>query len=94
MPDLVALSIRVPLADIQTFKSPNARENSMTFPWALRQSREWGDQWLQERSSPLLNIPSSIVPIENNFLINPDHPRFKNYKIGAPQPFSIDPRIQ
>ncbi len=94
VPDLVALSIRVPLADIKVFKPPAAQKGAMTCPWTLRQTREWGDLWIQKSSSPALRMPSSIVPIESNFLINPEHPKFKNYTISAPQPFLIDQRFR
>jgi RES domain-containing protein len=93
VPDLVALSIRVPLADIKDFKPPTAQAKAMTCPWTLRQTREWGDNWLQKSSSPVLRMPSSIVPIESNLLINPEHPKFKKYTISASQPFPIDHRF-
>ena len=93
VPELVALSIKVPLADIQTFKPSTAQKGAMTFPWQLRETRAYGDRWLEESSSPVLQMPSSIVPMESNFLINPNHPRFKKYAVSAPQPFAIDPRV-
>jgi RES domain-containing protein len=93
VPDLVALSIRVPLTDIKTFKPPTAHKDTMSFPWQLRQTREWGDRWLQKSSSPVWRMPSSIVPIENNFLINPQHPTFSKYKVSAPQPVPMDHRL-
>ena len=39
IPELVALSIRVPLADIQTFKPITAQPDTTTFPWHLRETR-------------------------------------------------------
>ena len=93
VPELVALSIEVPLADIQVFKPASAQKNAMAFPWQLRETRALGDRWLETASSPVMRMPSSIVPIENNFLINPSHPRFKKYTISAPLPFAIDHRF-
>ena len=93
VPDLVALSVRVPLADIKTFKPPTAAK-ATTSPWDLRQTRAWGDSWIEQASSPVLRVPSSIVPMESNFLIHPQHPGFKKYTISAPLPFPIDPRLQ
>jgi RES domain-containing protein len=93
IPKLVALSICVAVADIKQFKPSAAEPNTMTFPWDLRQTREYGDNWLQPASSPALQVPSSIVSIESHFLINPHHPKFKSYTISAPQPFLIDPRF-
>jgi RES domain-containing protein len=93
VPELVALSIKVPLADIQTFKPPTAHKDAMSFPWQLREIRASGDRWLEDASSPIIRVPSSIVPIESNFLINPEHSAFKKYTISAAQPFPIDHRF-
>lgn len=36
-----------------------------------------GKDWLRSRRTPILKVPSAIVPVENNYLLNPDHPQFK-----------------
>ena len=35
---------------------------------------EIGDQWLQSLASPILSVPSTIVPRERNYLLNIQHP--------------------
>lgn len=57
------------------------------------ETRRLGDEWVAEARSLVLAVPSAIVPIEFNYLINPAHPDFKKLKIGAPQPFVFDPRL-
>jgi RES domain-containing protein len=37
-------------------------------------TRQIGDQWLDQSSTALLQVPSVIVPIGKNFLLNPAHP--------------------
>ena len=37
-------------------------------------SREIGDRWLDQSSSPLLQVPSAISEQGQNFLLNPAHP--------------------
>jgi RES domain-containing protein len=37
-------------------------------------SRKTGDRWIADKRSPLLAVPSVIVPDEYNILINPTHP--------------------
>lgn len=93
LPELVARSIRVPVADITDFKRPAEHPDATTFPWGLRQTREWGDNWIKAAHSPVLRMPSTIVPIESNFLINPGHPAFSKYTTSAPIPFQIDGRF-
>lgn len=52
-----------------------------------------GKKWLEQKQSVLLQVPSSVVPSESNFLINPLHPRFAQLDIGSPRSLCIDRRI-
>jgi RES domain-containing protein len=57
-------------------------------------TRKAGDQWLAAKDSLILQIPSAILDIEPNFLINPAHPDVHQLKIGAGQPLIIDERLK
>ena len=35
-----------------------------------------GDRWIKNKESVILKIPSAIIPVEFNYLINPSHPDF------------------
>jgi RES domain-containing protein len=37
-------------------------------------SIEWGSAWVQRRTTLLAEVPSVIVPEEQNVLVNPEHP--------------------
>ena len=52
-----------------------------------------GSRWAAARKTAVLAVPSSIVPHELNYLLNPLHPHFKRIRIGRPEPFSFDPRL-
>jgi RES domain-containing protein len=52
-----------------------------------------GDAWLVSGSSPVLSVPSVIVPEERNFLLNPNHKLFSRIRIGSPVPCKFDPRL-
>lgn len=41
-------------------------------------SRAFGDAWCQERRSLVLIVPSVVARIDENVLINPEHPEFKD----------------
>ena len=56
-------------------------------------SQSVGKKWLSSKKSVLLQVPSSVVPSESNFVINPLHPKFSQLQIGSPQPLHIDQRI-
>ena len=52
-----------------------------------------GDDWISSQRSVVLQVPSVIVPDENNYLINPNHPDFPKLKIGTPESVSLDTRL-
>jgi RES domain-containing protein len=52
-----------------------------------------GDDWVGERRSLVLGVPSAILPIEMIYLINPEHPDIGEITIYEPQPFSFDKRL-
>lgn len=52
-----------------------------------------GDKWVREARSAVLSIPSSIIPRETNFLLNPLHPDFTKIEIGLEEPFAFNPRL-
>lgn len=52
-----------------------------------------GDRWIATRESAVLRVPSTLVPGESNFLINPLHPDFSKLAILEPRLFRFDPRL-
>ena len=55
--------------------------------------RTIGDECVVSGASVALQIPSTLVPAENNFLLNPLHPDFRKLRIGSPISFRFDPRL-
>jgi RES domain-containing protein len=57
-------------------------------------SRRFGDQWLDERRSAVLLVPSVVLQgRELNVLINPDHSDFALIKTTSPETVIWDPRL-
>ena len=54
---------------------------------------EIGDRWFRAGATVILAVPSVVIPIEYNYLINPSHPDFAKLTIESPQPFELDPRL-
>ncbi len=52
-----------------------------------------GDAWVEAGTSPVLRVPSVVVPEESNYVLNPHHPEFGRIRIGRPEPVAIDPRL-
>jgi len=60
---------------------------------APRSTQAIGDAWAATLASPVLLVPSVLIPGESNFLLNPRHSRFSELRIGDPVPFEFDPRL-
>lgn len=58
-----------------------------------RASQEVGDAWLDVGPSPILRVPSVVVPGEFNLVIAPDHPDFPSIRVSPPEPTGFDPRL-
>lgn len=52
-----------------------------------------GDAWVREERSPVLRVPSVLLPAEANYLVNPRHPAFGTLEVGAPEAFVPDERL-
>lgn len=59
----------------------------------LQATRDIGTMWAQSGESAVLAVPSAIIPIEFNYLINPRHPDFSRISIGKPETFHFDKRL-
>lgn len=55
--------------------------------------QEFGDRWLESGESLALAIPSVVVPLERNYVLNPAHAALSEAKVGEPADFVFDPRL-
>jgi RES domain-containing protein len=89
--DYVLMQIEAPddLA-IQTI-----RPSDLPAGWRSREDlcRAIGDAWLEEGSTALLSVPSAIVEVERNILLNPRHSSAGNFAIAEVMPFGWDERL-
>lgn len=52
-----------------------------------------GDAWVSAAGCAILRVPSVVVPLEFNYVLNPSHADFPRAGIGTPMPFPFDPRL-
>jgi RES domain-containing protein len=52
-----------------------------------------GTDWLASRRSAGLSVPSAVIPIERNVLLNPRHPDIARVRVVEDAPFTCDPRL-
>lgn len=56
-------------------------------------SQVFGDSWIVSRTSPVLRVPSVVVPQEFNYVINPQHDLFDKINISEPRSLPLDSRF-
>ena len=56
-------------------------------------TKDIGTRWANSDESAVLTVPSAVVPVGANYLINPMHPQFTRIEISSPEPFTLDPRM-
>ena len=77
---------------VETLELTALPRNWRSYPAPLS-LRALGDQWAAGERSPVLSVPSAVVPLERLYLLNPQHADFPRIKVGPPQPFSFDARV-
>jgi RES domain-containing protein len=56
-------------------------------------TRPLGTTWLSGKKSVALVVPSVVIPLERNILLNPEHPDFDRVSMVDCKPFFFDPRL-
>lgn len=55
--------------------------------------QQWGDLWIDESRSVVLEVPSAVIDGEFSYLLNPNHDDFDQLRISKPQAFKFDQRL-
>jgi len=55
--------------------------------------QQLGDAWVKSATSAVLNVPSAVIDVQSNYLLNPGHPDFATVRIGKAAPFDFDVRL-
>jgi RES domain-containing protein len=55
--------------------------------------QQLGDAWLKSGVSAVLEVPSAVIPLASNYLINPRHGDFASIQRSTPEPFEYDLRL-
>ena len=59
----------------------------------LSESRAFGDRWIEEGRTPILRVPSVIVPESLNLILNADHRLVSKLPKPSSRPFEFDSRL-
>ena len=95
LPELVMVTCDVP--DALGFDT--VALDSLPRGWRRHEAltQQLGDAWRQSRATPLLRVPSAIVPLAGspdvNVLINHGHDLAAQIRVRGREPFTLDPRL-
>lgn len=91
--DLVAVRVDIPDdVTIDRLDAGQLPKGWRSYP-APEELQELGDRWLRSAGSPVLRVPSAVVPEESNYLINPLHPESRRVRVLGTKRFTFDPRL-
>ena len=88
----VAIPITIEESLITQIKPSGLPRSWRAYP-ATKATRQLGDAWIIAQTSAVLQVPSAVILTESNFLLNPNHPDFRNLAAGKPIPFKFDSRL-
>lgn len=93
--DLIAVEAEFPLTSAEIGRQKNAIMAELPAGWRfdLELTRRIGDTWSREQHTPIMLVPSVVVDVEWNVLLNPQHPDVRRLKILERRPFRYDPRM-
>ncbi len=90
--DVLAIELDVPDQDV-AHPSVVLPEDWDAPPPYSSAAQQIGDAWLQSRSSVACALPSSVLPLRSNVLMNPEHPSFAQVRIVERKPMQWPRRL-
>ena len=93
IPDYYLVTIEVP-DSIRSYRADDLPADwRATGSAQLLPSQTFLLDWLRKPNCLIVEVPSSIIPIMTNYLINPRHALFADCRIIHSEPFDIDERL-
>lgn len=88
----VMMMLECPDDSIESISIPNLGENWNTLD-AYPMTQRIGDNWLKNGNTLLLRVPSAVLPMESNVLINPMHEMMSGVEIVESYDLRLDQRL-
>ena len=85
------ISIKIPGGTTYEFVTPD--QIPQWYDSTGNAAREFGAKWFAQKRSCVLIVPSVVVRIENNVLINPHHSDFESITKSLEKPVTWDDRL-
>ena len=93
--DLVAMRIEIP----DELRVDEVEAHALPADWRTPEHpdcRACGQRWLErpvERRAAVLRVPSAVVPLESNLLIDPAHPDARAIRVAEVHDYKLDARV-
>ncbi len=92
LPKYTLVKVGFDSSTVQELRREDLPEDWNVFPHPLG-TKNLGQQWVDQQSSALLKVPSSVSPHEANYLLNPEHPDAGRVEVIARFTHAFDPRL-
>src|SRR5262249_44806365 len=96
--DMTQLQLEYRWADIpENAPSLHAQERDLPgnwkeIPWP-QSTQEIGTKWMTRADYLFVSVPSVVLPMERNFIVNPAHHHFPKIRLGPPLALDVDARL-
>jgi len=87
------IAIQIPDTNSTELEIKDLPRNWTEFP-APSSTKNFGTKLLTLAKTPIIKIPSTIIHQEYNYMLNPEHPDSKSFKIIGIEDFVYDVRIK
>lgn len=84
LPPMVAVGLELPDGEVSQIDGKGLDH---------RECRRHGDAWIAGRSSFAVRVPSFVIHLETNILLNPTHPGMSDVRLVVHDPFRFDDRL-
>ena len=91
--DLVSIAATIPISLLVETVEIGQLPKGWQAPSDQEPLQRLGSEWVRAQTSAVLRVPSALIPVEFNYLLNPAHSDFGRIVWADPVPFSLDPRF-
>ncbi len=78
------INFKVDLSEVKAY----LRDNPPHFS-----TQQFGSNWVNKNDDFALALPSAVLPIEDNVIINPNHKNWSKVKVLKTEPLNLDARV-
>jgi len=91
--DCVQICADIPDRLIYKPESTDLPQSWSKIPYG-KASQVFGDEWIKNSSFTVMRVPSVVVSVEFNYVINPNHQNIHQIDISKAEAIAFDPRLK